>query len=90
LQTSVASLSVAPSSGSSAETTAAPTALAAPATATPVATANKIALENLKQGNPISEWGLEGDGNGTIQGFATEISTNIGQTVDFKIATDST
>ncbi|RUM22864.1 DUF4082 domain-containing protein [Rhizobium phaseoli] len=90
LQTSVASLSVAPSSGSSAETTAAPTALAAPATATPVATPNKIALENLKQGNPISEWGLEGDGNGTIQGFATEISTNIGQTVDFKIATDST
>ncbi|WP_064826418.1 DUF4082 domain-containing protein [Rhizobium phaseoli] len=90
LQTSVASLSVAPSQDSSAETTAAPTALVAPATATPVATPNKIALENLKQGNPISEWGLEGDGGGTIQGFATEISTNIGQTVDFKIATDST
>ena len=44
----------------------------------------------MKQGNPISEWGIEGDGNGTIQGFATEISTNIGGTVDFKIATDST
>ncbi len=51
---------------------------------------NIIALENLKQGNPRSEWGLDGDGGGTIQGFATEISTNIGQTVDFKIATDST
>ncbi len=57
---------------------------------------NKIVLENMKQGNPISEWGLEtdfgygGDGDATIQGFATEISTNVGQTVDFKIATDST
>jgi Ca2+-binding RTX toxin-like protein len=51
---------------------------------------NKIALENLKQGNPISEWGVDGDGTGNIQGFATNISTNIGQTVDFKIATDST
>ncbi|RYE54537.1 MAG: Mo-co oxidoreductase dimerization domain protein, partial [Rhizobiaceae bacterium] len=50
---------------------------------------NKIALENMKQGNPRSEWGVEGDGDGNIQGFATEISTNIGQTVDFKIATDS-
>lgn len=59
------------------------------AVAAPV-TLNKIALENQKQGNPISEWGLDGDGGGTIQGFATEISTNIGQTVDFKIATDST
>ncbi|MFK0332010.1 DUF4082 domain-containing protein [Rhizobium sp. NPDC090275] len=44
----------------------------------------------MKQGTSRSEWALEGDGNGTIQGFATEISTNIGQTVDFKIATDST
>ena len=50
---------------------------------------NKIVLENLKQGNPISEWGIDGDGSASIQGFATEISTNIGQTVDFKIATDS-
>ncbi|KQV70342.1 DUF4082 domain-containing protein [Rhizobium sp. Root1220] len=54
------------------------------------ATPNKIAQENAKQGNPISEWGIDGDGDGNIQGFATEISTNIGQTVDFKIATDST
>ncbi len=51
---------------------------------------NKIALENLKQGNPRSEWGIVGDGDGNIQGFATEISTNVGQTVNFKIATDST
>ncbi|MGO7287044.1 DUF4082 domain-containing protein [Rhizobium ruizarguesonis] len=91
LQASIASISVEPSQDVSAETTAAPTALAAPlAAAAAAATPNKIALENLKQGNPISEWGLQGDGGGTIQGFATEISTNIGQTVDFKIATDST
>ncbi|TBE59976.1 DUF4082 domain-containing protein (plasmid) [Rhizobium beringeri] len=94
LQTSTASISLGPSQDASANTTAAPTALAAPvaaaAAAATAATPNKIALENLKQGNPISEWGLEGDGGGTIQGFATEISTNIGQTVDFKIATDST
>ncbi|TKT75043.1 DUF4082 domain-containing protein [Aquamicrobium sp. LC103] len=54
------------------------------------ATPNKIALENMKQGNPQSEWGIDGDGDPSIQGFATEISTNIGGTVDFKIATDST
>lgn len=51
---------------------------------------NKIVLENMKQGNPRSEWGIEGDGDANIQGFATEISRNIGQTVDFKIATNST
>ncbi|THK39034.1 DUF4082 domain-containing protein [Ensifer sp. MPMI2T] len=63
-------------------TTAVTTALAA--------TPNKIVLENMKQGNPISEWGIDGDGDSSIQGFATQISTNVGQTVDFKIATDST
>lgn len=60
------------------------------ATVTAAATPNKIALENMKEGNPISEWGINGDGDGNIQGFATEISTNVGGTVDFKIATDST
>lgn len=91
LQTSIASISLQPSESVSAETPVATATLAAPAAAAAAAAGpNKIALENMKQGNPISEWGLEGDGNGTIQGFATEISTNIGQTVDFKIATDST
>ncbi|WP_353619938.1 DUF4082 domain-containing protein [Mesorhizobium sp. BR1-1-16] len=51
---------------------------------------NKITIENAKQGNPRSEWGIDGDGDANIQGFATQISTNIGGTVDFKIATDST
>ncbi|MFD1726684.1 DUF4082 domain-containing protein [Rhizobium viscosum] len=90
LQTSIASISVEPSQEVSAETPVGSVALTAPAATAAAPTLNKIALENLKQGNPISEWGLVGDGNGTIQGFATEISTNIGQTVDFKIATDST
>lgn len=66
------------------------TAETTPTEPTAAPTLNKIALENMKQGNSIDEWGIEGDGGGTIQGFATEISTNIGQTVDFKIATDST
>lgn len=91
LQSSIASISVQPNESVSAETPVGSVTLAAPAAAAAAApTLNKIALENLKQGNPISEWGLVGDGNGTIQGFATEISTNIGGTVDFKIATDST
>ncbi|MDC7744555.1 DUF4082 domain-containing protein [Rhizobium binxianense] len=91
LQTSIASISLEPSQDVSADSTATPPALVAPVAAAAAAvTPNKIALENMKQGNPISEWGLEGDGGGTIQGFATEISSNIGQTVDFKIATDST
>ncbi|MDQ0322201.1 hypothetical protein QO002_004407 [Pararhizobium capsulatum DSM 1112] len=64
---------------------ATPTAAAAAATTT-----NKIVLENMKQGTPRSEWEIDGDGDGNIQGFATEISTNVGQTVNFKIATDST
>ncbi len=74
-----------------AETAAAPETAMTPQTASSAAAApNKIALENLKQGNPRSEWGIDGDGDANIQGFATQISTNIGQTVDFKIATDST
>lgn len=51
---------------------------------------NRIALENLNPGSPESEWQVEGAGDATIQGFATNISTNVGDTVDFKIATDST
>ena len=62
-----------------------------PASATNnVTTTNKIVAENMKQGTPRSVWGVNGDGDGNIQGFATQISSNIGQTVDFKIATNST
>src|SRR5690606_25884218 len=70
--------------------TAAPPPTGTTTSPTATATLNKIALENQKQGNPESEWGIDGDGDMNIQGFATEISTNVGGTVDFKISTDST
>ncbi|WP_425339945.1 N,N-dimethylformamidase beta subunit family domain-containing protein, partial [Methylobacterium variabile] len=60
--------------------------LSSNATAT---TANKIVLENQKIGSPVSEWGITGAGSSNIEGFATDISTNIGKTVNFKINTDS-
>ncbi|WP_425350070.1 N,N-dimethylformamidase beta subunit family domain-containing protein, partial [Methylobacterium tarhaniae] len=51
--------------------------------------ANKIVLENQKLGSPVSEWGINGSGDDNIEGFATDISTNVGKTVNFKIDTDS-
>jgi hypothetical protein len=56
--------------------------------------ANAIVAENCLAGNPPSEWDLSGQitssGDPSIQGFATDISVNTGQTVNFKIKTDST
>ena len=60
-------------------------AAAAAATAT-----NPIVLENQKPGNPPSEWDIQGAGSSNIEGFATDISANLGQTVNFKINTNST
>lgn len=51
---------------------------------------NPIVLENQKPGNPMSEWGINGAGDPSIQGFATDISVNKGQSIGFKINTDST
>src|SRR5262245_61020474 len=51
---------------------------------------NAIMCENLLAGNPPSEWEVTGGGDASIQGFTTEISVNRGQTVNFKIDTDST
>src|SRR5215210_3510480 len=51
--------------------------------------ASQIACENSKPGNPASEWDISGSGDQTIQGFATDISVNQGQTVEFKIKTDA-
>src|SRR5208283_492830 len=48
------------------------------------AMANDIVCENSKPGNPSSDWDVEGGGDDTIQGFATSISVNQGQTVYFK------
>jgi methionine-rich copper-binding protein CopC len=44
-----------------------------------------IAQENALPGTPASEWDIVGAGDGGLQGFATDISVNQGQTVSFKI-----
>lgn len=46
---------------------------------------NAIVTENLLPGNPASEWQISGIGDPTLQGFATDISVDQGQTVSFKI-----
>ena len=53
------------------------------------ALSNPIVLENMLQGSPQSEWGIDGAGSDNIEGFATDISVDNGQTVSFKINTDS-
>ncbi|MBY3034054.1 DUF4082 domain-containing protein, partial [Rhizobium leguminosarum] len=54
------------------------------------AASNLIVLENQKQGNPESEWGIDGAGSSNIEGFATDISVDNGKTISFKINTNST
>ncbi len=50
---------------------------------------NIIACENSKTGTDPSERDLpNGAGDEEIQGFATDISVNVGQTIGFKIDTD--
>ena len=55
--------------------------------------ANKTVTENQKAGTPQSVWAIHGsiasEGDSQIEGFATQISTNAGQTVSFKIDTAS-
>ena len=46
-----------------------------------------IACENTLPGDPPSDWQVSGAGDPTIQGFATSISVNVGETVYFKINT---
>ena len=52
--------------------------------------ANEIVAENCLPGSPPSVWDVNGAGDPTIQGFATDISVDQGGTVDFKIDTTST
>jgi len=59
---------------------------AAPECARP---ANRIVAENCKPGNPSTEWDINGSGDRRIQGFATDISVNLGETISFKIESDS-
>ncbi|MFC4069676.1 DUF4082 domain-containing protein [Actinoplanes subglobosus] len=46
---------------------------------------NPIVCENSKDGTPKSVWDIDGAGDPTLQGFATDISVNAGQRIDFKI-----
>src|SRR5215510_4254222 len=46
-----------------------------------------IACENTQPGDPPSDWQVSGAGDSTIQGFATSMSVNVGQTESFKINT---
>ncbi|MEO5852653.1 MAG: N,N-dimethylformamidase beta subunit family domain-containing protein, partial [Nocardioides sp.] len=65
-----------------------------PATAGPAQAAdpcgaggNKIACENSKPGSPSEVWDINGAGDSGLQGFATDISVNVGGRIDFKIDT---
>ncbi len=51
----------------------------------PAFSQNAIVTENALAGNPSSEWDISGMGDPGIQGFASDISVNKGQTVNFKI-----
>ncbi|UPK30936.1 DUF4082 domain-containing protein (plasmid) [Bradyrhizobium sp. 195] len=74
----------APPAGRQPATTESTSLLAAAAAST-----NPIVLENQKPGNPQSEWDIVGAGSSNIEGFATDISVNRGNRVDFKINTNS-
>jgi hypothetical protein len=52
--------------------------------------ANPIEAENCLPGNPSNQWQINGSGDPTIQGFATDISVSAGQMISFKVKTDAT
>ena len=51
--------------------------------------AKHIVRENRLPGHPSTEWDINGWGDPTIQGFGHDISINRGETIFFKIKTDS-
>ena len=46
---------------------------------------NPIVTENALPGNPASEWDISGAGDLSIQGFATAMGVNKGNTINFKV-----
>ncbi|WP_167402632.1 N,N-dimethylformamidase beta subunit family domain-containing protein [Micromonospora viridifaciens] len=58
-----------------------------PSAATESCTHNPIVCENELPGTPADEWDIQGAGDETLQGFATDISVNVGGTVSFKVDT---
>ncbi|MDT9594514.1 DUF4082 domain-containing protein [Nocardioides zeae] len=55
----------------------------------PCATGSVIACENSKPGTPVEEWDVDRAGDESIQGFATDISVDLGDRIDFKVDTDA-
>ncbi|WP_250002934.1 DUF4082 domain-containing protein [Actinoplanes sp. M2I2] len=47
--------------------------------------ANPVVCENAETGTSSDEWEVHGAGDGSIQGFATDISADAGETVHFKV-----
>src|SRR5919197_2447872 len=60
---------------------------ASPAWASCSASGNAIEAENCLPGTPQSTWDVSGAGDSSIQGFADNISVNVGQTINFKVKT---
>ncbi|MEY4748815.1 MAG: hypothetical protein RIQ60_1029 [Pseudomonadota bacterium] len=54
------------------------------------APANAVVAENCRPGNPPAEWDVAGIGDPSIQGYASDISVNRGNSVSFKLATSAT
>jgi hypothetical protein len=50
---------------------------------------NPIVCENSKTGTDPSVWDISGAGDASIQGFATDISVNVGSTIGFKVDTNA-
>src|SRR2546425_7666338 len=50
---------------------------------------NAIVTENQLAGTDPAVWDIAGYGDASIQGFATDISVNRGETVRFKVKTDA-
>ena len=48
---------------------------------------NPIVCENSQPGNPQSEWDVSGGGDPNMEGYATDISVDHGQTINFKVDT---
>src|SRR6185436_14937438 len=64
--------------------------LAVPASADPCAPlVNPIACENSRPGTPSGTWDVSGAGSASIQGFATQMSVNVGETESFKVNTSA-
>ncbi|HEY7633110.1 MAG TPA: DUF4082 domain-containing protein [Thermoleophilaceae bacterium] len=65
-------------------------AQAARPSASLAACANPVACENQLPGTDPETWEVDGSGDDTIQGYATQMSTNKGGTVNFKIKSATT